>query len=537
MSLRFALRALIASCFAAAPLAVTTATAVTAVTAVAAVISPALAVTLPTGFTSERVGFGPFGSGRPVGFALLPDGRILMVERNTGHVRVNAVGATSSVIFHTLADVNFVGGEQGLLGVCVDSNWPARPYVYFHYNHTSGFVYVSMLEAQGDLTDPASSNLTLTNPFHLLADLPDVSELHQAGTVRFGPDDMLYVSLGDDGNACNSQTLATLAGKILRIDVSGMPQAGTGPPSKTDLVPAGNPHAGPGLNEQLVWAEGLRNPFRFTMDPVTGDLFLGDVGLISYEEVDHIPFASGGGQNFGWPQREGPIDPGLGLPCGAGGTFDEPIFSYGRSEGFTVIVGPRYRDAGPTAKHRFPPEYDGSLFFMDFYLGTWWRLIEGSSGWEIAPPVAGQADLDHWATGFSLVSDIQQGPDGAIYYCNLIPPALDQGVFRIVPSGPVDAPVVAAPAASVTVTPNPAGPREATEFAWTAARAGEHRLRVYDLKGRLVHAEAATVGTGPARLRWSGRDDAGQPVPAGVYFYSLERPGQSALSGKVHRVR
>lgn len=501
------------------------------------VLADLVAAQLPDGFSSQRVGFGPFGDARPVGFALLPDGRVLMVERSTGNVRLNAVAMPTSAIIHTVPDVNSVGGEQGLLGVGVDPDWPTRPFLYFHYTHTSGNVYITMFEAQGDLMDPTSTNITLTNPYHLLTDLPDSHELHQAGTVRFGPDGMLYVSLGDDGNACNAQDLAILAGKILRLDVSAAPGEGTGPPAKSTLVPVGNPFPGPGDNERLVWAWGLRNPFRFTIDPLNGDLFLGDVGLITYEEMDQIPYAGGGGENFGWPQREGPIDPKLGHKCGIGNEFTEPIYFYPRGEGVTVIAGPRYRTptSGPS-DYWFPAQYEGSLFLVDFFSGWWRRLEEGPGGWGLAPPVPGQPSATNWAEGLAFCSDIQQGPDGAIYYIRLVPPELLQGVFRIVYTPAVDGPETGV-GPRVLVAPNPAGGGQSTRFTWTAPRPGESRLRIYDVAGRLVRSIRAPSSGGSNSLSWAGADADGRPVPAGVYLYVLEMPAGERRSGKVSRLR
>ena len=199
---------------------------------------------LPQGFELQPVITDVFEPGRPVGFAELPDGRFLVIERNTGFVRLHAVGSAVAPVIHTVPDVS-IEAERGLLGIAIDPGWPARPYVYVYYTYftkaTGNLGRLRLYTATGDLADPLSSTLALGNPFDLLTDLPDDSEIHNGGTLRFGPDGMLYLSLGDDGDACNAQDLTTLAGGILRLDVSGMPEVGPGPPDKADLVAAGNP--------------------------------------------------------------------------------------------------------------------------------------------------------------------------------------------------------------------------------------------------------------------------------------------------------
>ena len=230
----------------------------------------------------------------PVAFAFLPDGRILLLELQAATVRVSVPGSGTAVDLHTVPDVETAGAEQGLQGIAVDPAWPTRPYLYLYYNHVGGVNHLTMYTVSGELSDPSSTALALSDPYHLLTDIPDVRAWHNGGTARFGPDGMLYLSLGDDGAACDAQDPGVLAGSILRLDVSGMPGGGSGPPAKAAITPADNPFAGPDDNTRLTYAWGLRNPFRFTVDPATGDLFVGDVGFLSHEEVDRITPADAG---------------------------------------------------------------------------------------------------------------------------------------------------------------------------------------------------------------------------------------------------
>ncbi len=243
---------------------------------------------VPDGFVHEHVVTGPFPN-LIVGFDFLPDGRILILEKDTGVVFLKrpAFGGVDSVL--TVAGVNADFVERGLLGVAVDPAWPARPDVYFDLTHVSGVTRVVMYEAAGDLSDPQSTALTFGNPFLLLDGIPDQSDIHNSGTLRFGPDGMLYVASGDDARACHAQDLTAPEGKILRLDVSGMPGAGSGPPPIGDLDPGDNPFHGVTGYEPLVYAWGVRNPFRFTIDAPTGDVFVGDVGSFLFEEINRIP--------------------------------------------------------------------------------------------------------------------------------------------------------------------------------------------------------------------------------------------------------
>lgn len=488
---------------------------------------PAAAQVLPTGFAVESVIGPPFG-GEPIGFTWLPDGRVLVIERGTGNVRLAAAGASTSIVIHTIAPVR-TGGERGLLGVAVDPAWPARPYLYFSWARTDSTSVIDMRTASGDLSNPASTSLSLGAPFTLLT-APDLAINHNAGTLRFGTDGMLYASWGEDAVPCNAQDLTNLLGKILRLDVSAMPGAGPGPPPRSDLTPADNPFvAHPHENAWLIWAWGLRNPFRFEVDPVTGDLVVGDPGSQTWEELDLIPTTPGsGGRNHGWPQLEGPEPPQFQSSCGEDNTFTPPIHYYPNPAEFSaaVIAGPRYRH-DPGAPDAFPPSYDGSIFLLD-WSGQWMRrLVEGSGGWEIAPPVPGQPGADHWGEGFGFVSELRQGPDGTLWFMRH---GGAWGVWRIKRVLPTGAEALAATDVGMTVRPNPARGGAAVEFAWPPAAAGRAKVTIVDAAGRRIAALSGEASTG--RLVW---EDRGAPHASGVYFWDAEFAGRS-VRGKIVRV-
>lgn len=372
--------------------------------------------TVPTGFVDQPI---VTGLSQPSAFAFLPDGRILFTEQKTRRIRMIVNGGISTTDpITTIADVNTAGNEQGLLGIAIDPGWPSRPYVYVYFDRTPGSViYLAMFTASGDLTDSASHNLALGSRYNIITDIPDNADNHNGGTIRFGPDGMLYASLGEDADPCAAQDSTTFKGVILRLSVDSLPGGGSGPASKSALIAPGNPFPGPDANARLVWAYGLRNPFRFNIDRVTGNLYIADVGQGLWEEVSECA----GGENFGWPFREGPasrVIAGCNEPGGFGnGSFVSPIAYYNRS-GFTasIISAGLYRPVSGPNFYNFPPEYDGDFFFIDYYQGFLRRIKKTGGIWGGAPDVPGQPDTANWGVGFVAGSDFQVGPDGGLYY-------------------------------------------------------------------------------------------------------------------------
>lgn len=488
------------------------------------------AETVPTGFGFELAVGAPFG-GEPIGFTWLPDGRMLIIERGTGNVRVAAVGATTSIVIATIPNL-MIGDERGLLGIAIDPDWPGRPYVYFSFTRNDGRSILSMYTASGALSNPSSTSLTLASPF-VLVEMLDGAGNHNGGTVRFGLDGMLYASFGEDALPCTSQDLTELRGKVLRLDISSMPGAGSGPPPKADVTPADNPFvANPNENARLVFAWGLRNPFRFTFDSLTGDLFVGDAGSNTWEEINRMSASSGGGQNFGWPILEGPDSTGFGFTCGLANVHTGPIHVYPNppKSNAAVVGGPLYRTV-PASPMSFPASYNGSYFLYDWG-GRWiQRIVQGANGWEIAPQVPGQVSPDYWGEGFVFYSDFQEGPDGALY---LMKHGGSWGVYRIRRVLPTSADGIdeAAHTLEVEARPNPARAGNGVDFVWSAPRSGFVQLRLFDAAGRLVARlgnEAPALG---GVVRWGGRDTDGRSVSAGVYFYRFEGADASA-SGRV----
>jgi glucose/arabinose dehydrogenase len=491
-----------------------------------------LAATVPTGFDDPpavTVGGGA-ALDRPAGMTFLPDGRLLVVEQKSAKIRLFVNGVLAAVDpVATVPSVQTSGGEQGLLGIAVDPGWPARPYLYIHCDDASGpWIRISRYTVTGDLGFATDGSLAVdpATRYDLLDRLPDNAANHNGGTLRFGPDGRLYASLGEDGSRCMAQDSSLLGGKILRLDVSRLPVGAGGPAPFAILVPTGNPWgAAPDSGARLVWAQGLRNPFRFGVDPADGALFVGDVGEATWEEVDRI---AGGGGDYGWPLREGPLtlSPTCPNPLVTGLA---PIYAYDRAGTTAAIVGGCVFRRPSGATGGLPVAYEGDYFFSDYYTGSLRRLVGGGDAWSLAAPVAGQPSSTDWGQGFDEVSDWAVGPDGGLWYCRQSTGyAANTGeIRRIVAVGDTQVP----PPAPTKVEfapprPTPAVGRVALNYALAAA--APVSLAVFDVAGRRARLlePPQPKPAGHYEVAWDGHDDDGRPVRPGLYVARLEVGGR-----------
>ena len=504
-----------------------------ALSLVLGVHASARAATVPAGFSDVRaVTTGPTKNlDLPVGMAFLPDGRLIVIEQKSAKLRLFVDDTLSGIDpVAALPGVKTAGGEQGLLGIAVDPGWPGRPYLYIHCDDASGpFIRISRYTAAGELTRVQDGHLTVdpATRFDLLNRLPDAASNHNGGTVRFGPDGMLYVSLGDDMNHCGAQDSSALVGKILRLDVSRLPPGPGGPPPRALITPPGNPFASsPDSSARLVWALGLRNPFRFAIDPADGALFIGDVGEGTWEEVSRV---AGGGRNLGWPLREGPAP--FSYPCPnpllAG---DAPIYAYDRTGASASVIGGFVYRRPAGAQSGFPAAYEGDCFFSDYYRGFLRRLKRGGESWALADTVAGQPSVNDWGQGFARVSDWQIGPDGALWYClqSVGFPSTVGEIRKIVAGAGLGVqPPVGLAASFARPVPTPAVSTALLRYSLVAQ--SRVSLRIYDAQGRLVRTvlPPSSQGAGPHQARWDGRDDDAHAARPGLYFARLEVDGAS----------
>jgi glucose/arabinose dehydrogenase len=300
----------------------------------------------PPDLASVRVALEEVASGlrSPVAITWRPgDERMYVSEQHTGRVRIVAGGA---VLPEPVLELPVSSGnEQGLLGLAFSADGDR---LYVHSTDPGGDSHVDEYTMRGDTADPGSRRelLFVRQPFRN----------HNGGHVVFGPDGMLYVGLGDGGSAGdpegNAQDLGTVLGAILRIDPTATGDA-------PYAVPADNPFlATPGARPE-IWMYGLRNPWRFSFDRATGDVWIADVGQNAWEEVNVALAGDAAGANWGWNLREGTHEFRGSPPPGA----REPILDRSHGEGNCSITG-GYVYRGPTI-----PALVGAYVFVDYCRG------------------------------------------------------------------------------------------------------------------------------------------------------------------------
>jgi glucose/arabinose dehydrogenase len=353
----------------------------------------------------ERLGLELVADGltHPVDATALPDGRLLVVERR-GIIQVVAGGTMADQPYADLTGIVHANSiEQGLLGIALHPRFPDDPRVFlYHSLRNNNNVLVSYLvRDDGSGIDPDSRAELL-----IIEKEPDKVR-HNGGQVVFGPDGHLFVAVGDAARASvNGQDPSTLPGTILRIDVdSGDPYA----------IPPDNPFADGVDGAPEVWWFGLRNPWRFSIDAMSGLAYIADVGQEDIEEVNVVPFTEGG-HNFGWPSFEGtdrfyssePFSP-----------VTDPVLEVRHDDtdqGCSITGGFVYRGTAI-------PELDGHFLYADWCHG-WIRSFRYDNG-EVA-------DQDDWSDQLDtqMVSSFALDADGELL-------VLDMGagsIFRIVPT-------------------------------------------------------------------------------------------------------
>jgi glucose/arabinose dehydrogenase len=328
-------------------------------------------ITLPSGFSQSQV---VSGLTKPTDMEFAPDGRLFATEE-AGRVRIAKPDGTLVTFLNISTKVDSTG-ERGLQALTFDPSFSTNRYVYLHYTKkatstTPVHNRIVRVTARGDKVVADSERLIfrLNN---------QTSEHHMGGAIDFGKDGKLYVSTGDNQSPTNvSQQLTNFFGKILRINKNG-------------TIPTNNHfYARTSSNNRAIWALGLRNPFKFAVQPSTGTIFINDVGEKAWEEINRGAARA----NYGWPVHEGVAnDP----------QYVDPIFAhaYGQDGACSITGGAFYN---PTTL-QFPPKYKGNYFFADF-CGGWIKKFE---------PLSGEASA--FARGIEKPLDLEVSKAGELYY-------------------------------------------------------------------------------------------------------------------------
>lgn len=325
--------------------------------------------------------------------------RQFVVEQTSGRIKIIKNGVVLSTPFIDLGSISAGGGERGVLGMAFHPDYfvggaTGEGKFYVDYTNNSGNTVVRQYSVgtNADVADAGTfvNIVTISQPF----------SNHNGGCIQFGPDGMLYVGTGDGGSGNDpgnrAQSGTSLLGKMLRFDVD----------IAAPFIPASNPFVGvAGFNDE-IWSLGLRNPWRFSFDRVTGDMWIGDVGQNAREEIDFEP-AGTGGLNYGWRCKEGLLCTGLsGCSCTSGTV--SPVDTYVLGGGNCAVMG-GYRYRGTLM-----PNFQGKYFYADYCSDRFWTI--DFNGTSISNKVEHESDLA--IPGAVSITSFGEDANGELYICD-----------------------------------------------------------------------------------------------------------------------
>ncbi|CAH8294940.1 putative secreted protein (Por secretion system target) [Mariniflexile fucanivorans] len=349
------------------------------------------------------------GFNSPVSIKATTDSKLFIVERNGVIKILNGNGTVNGTPFLDITEkVSDSGGERGLLGLAFHPNYVTNGYFYVNYINDSGNTVIARYTRTNETTANVDSELIL-----LRINQPDTN--HNGGDMNFGPDGYLYIASGDGGGSGDpsnyAQSLNTLLGKLLRIDVDNTSNG------NNYAIPSNNPYLNDGDSNTLpeIWAYGLRNPWKFSFDKTTGDLWIADVGQGVYEEINMVLSATSA-LNYGWRCYEGANHPYNTDNCPSESATTRPIAEYSHNGNgvfkCSITGGFRYRGT-------LYPNFTGLYFFADFCSDEIGVLTPNGSNWTMTFPK--QYSNKGWTT-------FGEGNDGELYIAGI-----ESGeVFKIV---------------------------------------------------------------------------------------------------------
>lgn len=338
-------------------------------------ILPEVGLRLVAGYLSEPTYLTHAGDGSGRLFVLERRGKIRLIEQ--GRLRAGSFLDLSGLVN---ADNDL---EQGLLGLAFHPNFPADPRFFVYYSNRDDDTVLASYRVNGagqPEPDSAQTLLLISQPF----------TNHNGGQLLFGPDGYLYLGVGE-GGLSEDPGPNSLLGKILRLDVDG---------AEPYAIPPDNPFVGDANYRPEIWDLGLRNPWRFSFDRQSGDLYIADVGQNLYEEVNLEPAGSGGGRNYGWPIMEG-YHCYESAACNQSG-LTLPVAEYERKEGCAITGGYVYRGA------QFP-QLDGLYFFGDYCTGKIWAMPPDDAPVEALDTILNISSFGQDEAGELYVTDLSTG--------------------------------------------------------------------------------------------------------------------------------
>lgn len=438
----------------------------------------------------------------PVDITNAGDERLFIVEK-LGDIRIiDEDGTTLPTPFLSIGGrVNAGANERGLLGLTFHPNYTENGYFYVNYTNFGGSTIISRFSRSEDnpnLADPSSEKIIMTiqQPFNN----------HNGGDLNFGPDGYLYIGMGDGGNAGDpgnrAQNNQTLLGKILRIDVN----------TADDIaytIPENNPFVDDSNVLDEIWSIGWRNPWRFTFDSSTGDMWVGDVGQNKSEEISFQPASSKGGENYGWKCYEGD-QPFRTSGCPSIENFVAPIYAYAHRTddgcGGSVTGGEVYRGS------RYPG-LSGYYIYADYCSGTISAILQNQFG--------GFDNFDLTVIGNNTISTFGKGNDETIYMANV-----QTGTIFAIRGQEVSSTKEAIQFESFNIAPNPFKDQLAIQF--ETQQKGDFRLLVSDLNGRKIYESQEQF------VPFFTKTIDLKNIPTGVYLLQIET-GQQLSSWRVLR--
>ncbi len=434
------------------------------------------------------------GFSEPVDIANAGDTRLFIVEKK-GIIRI--INENGQLLPNPFIDIDpkviASSGEQGLLGLAFHPNFAQNGYFYVNYVNNSGDTQISRFSVNANNPDRADPN----SEFPLLIlDQPYAN--HNGGDLNFGPDGYLYIGTGDGGSGGDPQNRAqnrhSLLGKMLRLDVNNGSPYG---------IPADNPFINDTSANNEIWALGLRNPWRFSFDRQTGDLWIADVGQGDWEEINYTPANSKGGENYGWRCYEGHANFNT-TGCGAKNTYTFPVYDYlsdGTATGCSTTGGYVYRGA----KY---PNLQGQYIYADYCSGRFWSLRpNGQGGWT-------NTDLLN-SSDFNIVA-FGEDQKGELYVAGI-----NTGIIYRIVGGATSAEEEKLQIDKMTLAPNPAG--DFVRLSLDVLQENIYQFRLLDATGRTLREWQEQVATGFTK------DISLKELPKGTYFLQLQKEGQTLV--------